>query len=76
MRAELRFPGAARNVTGSRHLREVQGTRTGRDEHGQTERNPSVRVSESPCASAFRSAPLTANAALWLVNLCCHLLDR
>jgi len=34
-----------------------------------------VSVGESPCPSVGSSA-LVANAALSLLNLCCHLLDR
>ena len=35
----------------------------------------SVSVRESPCLSVS-SSTLVANAALSLLNLCCHLLDR
>lgn len=53
------------------------------DEHGQARTNTdskdpketSVSVRESPCSSVPSSA-LVANAALSLLNLCCHLLDR
>jgi len=37
--------------------------------------SPSVFVREGPCSSVS-SATLAANAALSLLNLCCHLLDR
>lgn len=40
-----------------------------------TDVNASVTVGESPCSSVPVSA-LVANAALSLLNLCCHLLDR
>jgi four helix bundle suffix protein len=50
--------------------------RTNRDDHGQAG-DSSVVVRESPCSSAsFSSSTLAANAALSLLNLCCHLLDR
>jgi four helix bundle suffix protein len=54
-------------------------TRTDTDEHEN--RNRSVSVSESPCSSVCLSPSvsdsfLVANAALSLLNLCCHLLDR
>lgn len=53
------------------------------DEHGLTWTNTdstdpkdrSVSVRESPCSSV-PSSTLVANAALSLLNLCCHLLDR
>ncbi len=52
------------------------------DEHGRTRTDKdgkaaasSVAVRESPCPSLSSSA-LVANAALSLLNLCCHLLDR
>jgi len=55
------------------------------EEHGQAQTHtdsndgpngaPSVSVGESPCGSAPSSA-LVANAALSLLNLCCHFLDR
>jgi len=49
---------------------------TGTDEHGQDQGGPgSVPVRESPCPSVGSSA-LVANAALSLLNLACHLLDR
>jgi four helix bundle suffix protein len=51
-------------------------TRTITDEHGPTRTDPSVDVRESPCSSVPTSAQLVANAALSLLNLCCHLLDR
>lgn len=47
--------------------------RTDTDQHGQE--GGSVPVRESPCSSVTSSA-LVANAALSLLNLCCHLLDR
>jgi len=59
---------------------EHQRVRTNTDTHGRTRRSPaapaSVPVGAGPCASACRSAQLVANAALSLLNLCCHLLDR
>lgn len=50
------------------------------DEHGRTrtstdDKEKSVPVRESPCPSVT-SSTLVANAALSLLNLCCHLLDR
>lgn len=51
------------------------------DEHGRTLTNTnkktesSVQVRDSPCQSLSNST-LVANAALSLLNLCCHLLDR
>lgn len=54
------------------------------DGHGQTQtntnktktgRNMSVQVSDRPCKYVQPSV-LVANAALSLLNLCCHLLDR
>jgi four helix bundle suffix protein len=49
------------------------------DEHGRArtskDANSSVAVREGPCPSLSSSA-LVANAALSLLNLCCHLLDR
>jgi len=52
------------------------------DEQGQTQANTgkggdlsSVPVREGPCSS-LGSSPLVANAALSLLNLACHLLDR
>ncbi len=54
------------------------------DEHGRTRtstdndtdrKQKSVPVRESPCSSVA-SSTLVANAALSLLNLCCHLLDR
>jgi four helix bundle suffix protein len=51
-------------------------TLTDMDSHGRIRADSSVRVGESPCASTFSSAHLVANAALSLLNLCCHLLDR
>jgi four helix bundle suffix protein len=53
--------------------------RTNTDKHGRARTNApmatSVKVGESPCASVS-SAQLVANAALSLLNLACHLLDR
>ena len=48
-------------------------SRTNTDRHGQS--GLSVSVRESPCPSVS-SSTLVANAALSLLNLCCHLLDR
>lgn len=50
-------------------------SRTNRDGHGQDGSRASVSVRESPCLSVS-SSTLVANAALSLLNLCCHLLDR
>lgn len=51
-------------------------TRTNRDGHGQAKvADSSVKVRASPCVSVG-SSTLVANAALSLLNLCCHLLDR
>jgi len=52
--------------------------RTNRDGHGQAgtgTADSSVKVRASPCVSVG-SSTLVANAALSLLNLCCHLLDR
>ena len=43
--------------------------------HGRTRTEKSVGVGEGPCRSVS-SPELAANAALSLLNLCCHLLDR
>jgi four helix bundle suffix protein len=58
-------------------------TQTITDQHGQAGSSPtSVSVRESPCqsvssvSSVLPSSALVANAALSLLNLCCHLLDR
>jgi four helix bundle suffix protein len=52
------------------------GTRTNTDIHGQTTtNNTSVSVRVRPRQS-MTSATLVANAALSLLNVCCHLLDR
>ena len=62
-------------------------TRTITDKHGQPGEHqvgdpagsPSVSVRVRPCPSVPRTIPsavLAANAALSLLNLCCHLLDR
>jgi len=50
---------------------------TNTDEHGQKVEGGkrSVPVREGPCRSV-PAAALAANAALSLLNLCCHLLDR
>jgi four helix bundle suffix protein len=58
-----------------------QGTNT--DKHGPSrtstdgnhDRNQSVSVRDGPCSS-LSSSTLAANAALSLLNLACHLLDR
>lgn len=51
-------------------------SRTNTDRHGQQKSGASsVSVRESPCPSVS-SSTLAANAALALLNLCCHLLDR
>jgi len=50
--------------------------RTDTDEHGHTRTDGSVVVGDSPCSSVPSSAQLVVNAALSLLNLCCHLLDR
>ena len=51
--------------------------RTNTDTHGRTQKRPivSVPVRESQCQSAS-SAELVVNAALSLLNLACHLLDK
>jgi four helix bundle suffix protein len=46
-------------------------TRTGRDEHTQAGAS-----GVSVCGESVSSSALVANAALSLLNLCCHLLDR
>jgi four helix bundle suffix protein len=48
-------------------------SQTSTDPHGRS--GPSVPVRERPCPSVG-SSTLVANAALSLLNLCCHLLDR
>jgi four helix bundle suffix protein len=53
---------------------ELRRTQTDTDVHGQGFEK-SVNVSERPCVSDL-STQLAANAALSLLNLCCHLLDR
>jgi four helix bundle suffix protein len=59
---------------------ERQRARTSTDGHGQPPTRPtaarSVPVRDRPCRSVPPSAELVANAALSLLNLCCHLLDR
>jgi four helix bundle suffix protein len=59
---------------------ERRGTRTNKDQHGQTKANgpvaASVSVPVSPCATVPASSELVANAALSLLNLGCFLLDR
>jgi four helix bundle protein len=51
-------------------------TRTNKDSQGQKPgSSSSLSVRESPCPSVS-SSTLVANAALSLLNLCCHLLDR
>ncbi|HTG80510.1 MAG TPA: four helix bundle suffix domain-containing protein [Geobacteraceae bacterium] len=57
-----------------RHTDEQGRTQTGTDRKNSA--SLSVPVRESPCPSVFSSAVLVANAALSLLNLCCHLLDR
>ena len=54
---------------------ERKRARTATDRHGRARPDGSVGVGENPCASVS-SAQLAANAALSLLNLCCHLLDR
>ncbi len=59
----------------------AEETRTSTDLHGPTQTasevgSPSVSVRASPCPSAVLPQTLAANAALSLLNLCCHLLDR
>jgi four helix bundle suffix protein len=56
--------------------------RKGTDRHGQTRTStdsdnaqPSVHIGEGPCQS-LSSSTLVANAALSLLNLACHFLDR
>ena len=53
-------------------------TRTNTDQHGPSTLSvpASVPIRASPCASPPGSAELAANAALSLLNLACHLLDR
>jgi len=48
------------------------------DQHGRTRTNTdnSVRHSSPPLKFTAPSAVLVANAALSLLNICCHLLDR
>lgn len=59
-----------------RQERRKQCVQTNTDRHRPTRTNESVGVGESPCRSVPGSAELVANAALSLLNLCCHLLDR
>jgi len=52
-------------------------TRTDTDGQGRGKvERKSVRVSERPCSFVPSSAQLVANAALSLLNLACHLLNR
>ncbi len=55
---------------------ERERARTTTGKHGRAQTQESVTVGDSPCASVPSSAELVANAALSLLNLCCHLLDR
>jgi four helix bundle suffix protein len=56
---------------------ERKRARINTDGHGRAQKQPvgAVPVRESPCPSVS-SAQLAANAALSLLNLACHLLDR
>jgi four helix bundle suffix protein len=55
---------------------ELSRTQTNTDEQGQsTLTESSVSVRGGPCES-LSSPALVANAALSLLNICCHLLDR
>jgi four helix bundle suffix protein len=49
---------------------------TNTDSHGRPKPHPSVPVRARPCSSVPSSAELVANAALSLLNLACHLLDK
>lgn len=55
---------------------EHRRTRTATDGHGPGETGNSVPVRDRPCASVPEPEELAANAALSLLNLACHLLDR
>lgn len=59
---------------------ERKRARTNTDKHGQTSTassvGASVKVGGSPCERLPGSAQLVANAALSLLNVCCHLLNR
>lgn len=59
---------------------ERREARTNTDKRGRTRTKPethsSVQVRESQCETVPSSAEMVANAALSLLNLCCHLLDR
>ena len=63
---------------GRRWVEDEHGrTRTNKDQHHGETGASSVPVHESPCSSVpLTSSTLVANAALSLLNLCCHLLDR
>jgi four helix bundle suffix protein len=55
---------------------ELSRAPTNTDEQGQSDQNrPSVSVRGGPCES-LSSPALVANAALSLLNICCHFLDR
>jgi len=54
---------------------ERQLARTNTDGRGRPRTKGSVKVGGSPCGSV-PCAQMVANAALSLLNLCCHLLDR
>ncbi len=56
--------------------KELGRTKTSSDEHGRSTRSgKSLSVVGGRCLS-LKSSELVANAALSLLNLCCHLLDR
>lgn len=58
-------------------LRKVyRHARTDTDEHEPRSSDLSVEISDSPCSSILPSSLYVANAALSLLNLACHLLDR
>jgi len=72
--------GLLRDVDGhGRCARRTARTRTDTDKqrHENAQGSSSVSVRVRPCPSVpLYSSVLTANAALSLLNLCCHLLDR
>lgn len=63
-------------VEEKRHTDLHRLTQTDMDEHEKS--GMSVKVGDSPCSSvcSLSDSALVANAALSLLNLCCHLLDR
>ena len=59
-----------------RWVAEELGVAEPRRSRTHTDAHKSVKVGESPCPSVPKPEELVANAALSLLNLACHLLDR